>query len=202
MRLDYVPNPPKFSSPEDMAVVEKVRARRAPGDLITLDLTLLHSPAVTDGWGSFLGAIRTRTQSLPETCRELAMARVAIINRCWIEWNEHYNRLIQSTEWADGPGEAGKSILQDPDHRPSAAHLLSRGWNRKQIAVLNYTDSMTKNVTVPDEVFAELKQCCTGPDANAEIVELTATIAAYNCVTRFMIALDVGEANKIDPRKA
>lgn len=28
-----------------------------------------------------------------------------------------------------------------------------------------------------------------------EIVELMATVAAYNCVSRFMVALDVGEKN-------
>ena len=28
-----------------------------------------------------------------------------------------------------------------------------------------------------------------------ELVELVATIAAYNCVSRFLVALDVGECN-------
>jgi hypothetical protein len=28
-----------------------------------------------------------------------------------------------------------------------------------------------------------------------EVVELTATVAAYNCVSRFLVALDVGECN-------
>jgi alkylhydroperoxidase family enzyme len=190
-----------FASPEDNAVVERVRARRAPGDLITLDLTLLHSLAVTDGWGSFIGAIRTRTHGLADTYRELAMARVAILNRCWIEWNAHYPLLSQTTEWANGPGSAGRSILEDPDRELSADALSSQGWSRKQIAVVKYADAMTKTVVVPDEVFTQLKECCTGPDANKEVVELTATIAAYNCVTWFIVALDVGEANKNDPRK-
>jgi len=63
----------------------------------------------------------------------------------------------------------------------------------KQVAVLHYTDAMTKNVKVPDEVFAELKK---NTSSDKEIVELTATIGAYNLVSRFLVALDVGEKNR------
>lgn len=50
---------------------------------------------------------------------------------------------------------------------------------------------MTLNVTVSDEIFAELKKHYN----EREVVEITATIAAYNCVSRFLVALDVGEKN-------
>ena len=49
MRLNYVPNPPTDLSPDDQAVLERVKARRGAGGLLPLDLALLHSPAVTDG---------------------------------------------------------------------------------------------------------------------------------------------------------
>lgn len=49
MRLPYVDNPPKDLSKEDQAVVDRVLARRGKMGLIPLDLTLLHSPNVTDG---------------------------------------------------------------------------------------------------------------------------------------------------------
>lgn len=52
MRLNYVSNPPTNLSPDDQGVLERVQARRGPNGLIPLDLTLLHSPAVTDGTGS------------------------------------------------------------------------------------------------------------------------------------------------------
>ena len=61
----------------------------------------------------------------------------------------------------------------------------------EQRAVLRYTDAMTKTVAVPDEVFEELRACFD----EKEIVEITATVAAYNCVSRFLVALDVGEKN-------
>ena len=54
---------------------------------------------------------------------------------------------------------------------------------------------MTLDVTVPDDIFKNLKTHFT----DKEIIEITATIAAYNCVSRFLVALDVGECNGKDP---
>ena len=50
---------------------------------------------------------------------------------------------------------------------------------------------MTLDVSVPDEIFAKLKEHFS----EQELVEITATVAAYNCVSRFLVALDVGETN-------
>ena len=50
---------------------------------------------------------------------------------------------------------------------------------------------MTLDVQVPDNVFAGLKD----QFSEQEVVEITATVAAYNCVSRFLVALDVGERN-------
>ena len=61
----------------------------------------------------------------------------------------------------------------------------------KHAAVLRYTDAMTLDVSVPEDVFEELRAHM----AEKEIVELTASVAAYNCVSRFLVALDVGETN-------
>lgn len=62
----------------------------------------------------------------------------------------------------------------------------------QQKAVLRYTDQMTVTVKVEDAVFQQLKT--VGFD-DREIVELTTGIAGYNCVSRFLVALDVGENN-------
>ena len=58
-------------------------------------------------------------------------------------------------------------------------------------AVVAYTDAMTLDVSVPDMVANNLKKLFS----DREVVEITATIAAYNCVSRFLVALDVGEKN-------
>jgi hypothetical protein len=50
MRLPYVPNPPNVESEEERAIVERVKQRRGERGLIPLDLALLHSPPVADGW--------------------------------------------------------------------------------------------------------------------------------------------------------
>ena len=65
--------------------------------------------------------------------------------------------------------------------------LLSRAYK----AVLRYTDAMTRDVSVPEGVFQEVK----GLFDEREVVEITATVAAYNCVSRFLVALNIGEKN-------
>ena len=50
MRLPYVPDPPAVTSPEEQAIVDRVRVRRGTRGLTLLDRALLHSPAVTNGW--------------------------------------------------------------------------------------------------------------------------------------------------------
>lgn len=62
----------------------------------------------------------------------------------------------------------------------------------RQQAVLAYTDAMTESVTVSDDVFQQLVKAEL---SNREIVELTTTVAGYNCVSRILVALDVGENN-------
>jgi len=46
---------------------------------------------------------------------------------------------------------------------------------------------MTREIHVPDEVFAQVRKHFS----ERYIVELTAIIAAYNCVSRFLQALRI-----------
>ena len=183
MRLPYVPNPPPTSTPDEAKILASVQARRAPNPLLPLDLALLHSYPVTEGWNSFIGAIRTRT-SLSTVIRELAICRVAVINGALFEWEQHAPLLTEG-----GLSDEALKIVGDDkaNFSDSVAQVLSV----EQRAVLAYTDAMTKTVTVPDGVFEALRNCFD----EKEVVEITATIAAYNCVSRFLVALDVGEKN-------
>ena len=54
-------------------------------------------------------------------------------------------------------------------------------------AVLSYTDAMTRNIRVPADVFERVR----AEFPERELVELTATIAGYNLVSRFLEALDI-----------
>ncbi|KAA8648592.1 hypothetical protein EYZ11_011414 [Aspergillus tanneri] len=185
MRLPYVPDAPPTSTPEEADILARVQARRGSLGLIPLDRALLHSFPVTDGWNSFIGAIRTRT-SLSQVIRELIICRVAALNEAWFEW-EHHAPLLQE----GGFKEEAMAIVRDAQIDLSAkVHegLISE----VECAVIRYTDAMTKTVTVPEEVFQGLKEIFN----DREVVEITATVAAYNCVSRFLVALDVGENNQ------
>lgn len=184
MRLPYVPDPLPTNTSDEARILANVQARRAPNPLLPLDLALLHSFPVADGWNSFIGAIRTRT-SLSTVTRELAICRVAVVNGALFEWEQHAPLLSEG-----GLSEEALEVVGDAKADFSEGRA-ERVLSVEQRAVLKYTDAMTKTVTVPDEVFQELKACFN----EQEVVEITATVAAYNCVSRFLVALDVGEKN-------
>lgn len=131
---------------------------------------------------SFLGAIRTKT-SLPTSIRETAIARVAVLNKAWYEWESHSPILRAAPGVTSDHVDA---VLQSP---PRQVH--SGIQDNAHAAVLSYTDAMTLDVSVPDAVFGELKKHFS----DQEVVEITSTVAAYNCVSRFLVAMDVGEKN-------
>ncbi|KAI1974859.1 hypothetical protein LOZ53_002404 [Ophidiomyces ophidiicola] len=184
MKIPYTANPPPTSDDEESAILQRVLERRGPGGLIPLDLALLHSFPVADGWNTFLGSIRSRS-SLPVDIREIAICRVATLNEAWFEW-KHHAPILAETGFSEDMMEAVKSAEIPADDR------LNELFNRKQVAVLKYTEAMTRTVKVPDAVFGKMKELFS----EKEIVEVTATVAAYNCVSRFLVALDVGEMNK------
>ncbi|KAK2065210.1 carboxymuconolactone decarboxylase [Colletotrichum caudatum] len=188
MRIPYVPNPPPTSTPEEAAIVSRIQARRNPRPLQSLDLALLHAPPVADGWNSFLGAIRTQT-TIPADLRELAISRVAVVNRAWYEWGHHAPLAVAAGVSADAMDAVKAEAPLELGSRP-ALHLSEKQW-----AVLVYTDEMTRSVRVKDETFEKLKSLFS----EREVVEITTTVACYNCVSRFLVALDVGERNSTGP---
>ncbi|KAI0146962.1 putative 4-carboxymuconolactone decarboxylase [Xylariaceae sp. FL1272] len=189
MRVPYVPNPPPAATEEEAAIIARVEARRAPRPLQPLDLALLHSPPVADGWNSFLGAIRTKT-SLDARIRELAICRVAVCNEAWYEWGHHAPLAA-----AAGLGQKALELVKKRDLKEISEEERKEAMGELEWAVLKFSDEMTRNVKVSDETFEELKGLCS----ERGVVEVTATVAAYNCVSRFLVALDVGERNATGP---
>jgi len=165
-RLDYVETGGE--------VVDRIRARRG-GRLTPLDGMLLHSPPFADGWNSLLGAIRGKG-ALPGDLRELAVLRVAELNGADYEWAAH-----EPVARAAGMTAAQIDALREGGDRGVL--------DERQRTVLDYTDAMTRQVTVPDELFATLHEHFDP----CEIVELTVTVGAYNMVSRFLVALEVGK---------
>lgn len=185
MRVPYAP-----SSPPDEAsapVYARIAARRAPRPLIPLDLALLHNPSIADGWNSFIGAIRTKT-SVPPALLELAISRVAVLNHAVHEWDVH----AALARKAGVSQEVLQTVFELGVTRQGMVEregLL--GFSEEEYAVLVYTDQMTVGVQVEEEVVEKVK----GLLGETQTVELTAVVAAYNCVSRFLVALDVGECN-------
>ncbi|KAF2968353.1 hypothetical protein GQX73_g5209 [Xylaria multiplex] len=193
MRIPYVPNPPPTQTDEEAAIVSRVAARRAPRPLQPLDLALLHSPPVADGWNAFLGAVRTRTL-LAAALRELAICRVAVCNSAWYEWGHHAPLAAAAGLGANALDVVRAADLDAVGDEQKAA-AEKDGLGAKEWAVLRYADEMTRLVRVRDDTFAALRAVCD----EREVVEVTATVAAYNCVSRFLVALDVGERNGTGP---
>jgi 4-carboxymuconolactone decarboxylase len=136
---------------------------------------LLHSPPVADGWNSLLGAIREKS-TLPPDIRELAILRVAALNGADYEWAAH----------EPVAREAGMTTEQLSVLRAGGDIEALDG---RQRAALAYTDAMTSGIVVEDELFRLLGKHFD----DRQVVELTATVAAYNMVSRFLVALEVGQ---------
>lgn len=191
MRLPYAPATPQ--TPEDRDIYHRIAARRHPRPLIPLDLTLLHSPPLADGWNSFIGAIRSSTQ-LDQGLLELAVSRVAVLTGAVYEWNAHAPLAlkggIQPAELHAVRTLPSTTQSASPEHELQL--LAGSALTGLQKAVVRYTDQMTRTVRVEDEVFALLKHEGL---SDREVVELTTGIAGYNCVSRVLVALDVGENN-------
>ncbi|KAL4926562.1 carboxymuconolactone decarboxylase family protein [Aspergillus undulatus] len=196
MRLPYAPSSPP-TEPSDANTTEiyaRIAARRRPRPLIPLDLTLLHSPPVADGWNSFLGAIRTQTV-IDQGLLELAVSRVAVITDAVYEWNAHAPLALKGGIKAEEL-HAIRTVLStaagDVDKAAAIAELEESVLTSRQRAIVRYADEMTVSVKVRDETFAQLQR---EGFSDREIVELTTGIACYNCVSRVLVALDVGENN-------
>lgn len=152
-------------------LVDSIVAQR--GRVLELYQMLLHAPAVAEGWLRYMTAIRQKCR-LAGDLRELAIIRIAHINGASYEAEQHVPFALR-----EGVSQAKLDALTDWEASPL--------FTAPERAVLAYTDAMTKNVRVPDETFAAVRAAFD----HQEIVELTATIASYNMVSRFLEALQI-----------
>jgi alkylhydroperoxidase family enzyme len=131
------------------------------------------------GWFELLNAVRFKTL-LSDRVREIVIIRIALLNGVSYVINQHVPTMAL---------EAGLTLAECDalsDWRSSGL------FDETERAVLSYTDEMTGNVHVPDDVFAAIS---TAFDER-RIVELTVLVAAYNMHTRVLAAL------RIDPEGA
>jgi alkylhydroperoxidase family enzyme len=159
--------------PELAESISKIKGARG-GRLINIYRLMLHSPALANAWFDLNQAVRYGTE-IDGQSRELAVIRVAILNN------------VEYVQRAHGPAYALKEGLTPEQVSALANWRDSQLFSERQRALLAYTDAMTREIKVPDEIFAEVRKHFS----ERQTVELTMLISAYNMLTRFLQALEV-----------
>ena len=171
-------------TPEDAArdpsLLEAVLKRRG-GKFINLDLALLWSEPLARAWNTYLGAVRRELAVSPQL-KEIAICTVARITGADYEFNHHWPEYVKA-----GGDDRLRSRILDPD---SAA--TDTEFSTDERLAIRYATVMTRDVKVPHSLFALLK----ARFSTTELVELTAAIATYNMVARFLVALEVEDERK------
>ncbi|MCC6867429.1 MAG: carboxymuconolactone decarboxylase family protein [Burkholderiales bacterium] len=166
-RLPYA----DLDRPDLKPLVDDIAAQR--GSVLHLYRMLLHSPALAEGWLAYLTAVRQRS-TLDGALRELVIMRVADLNGASYEADQHAPIALR-----EGVAQAKLDALS----RWDASDLF----DPRERAVLACADAMTRDVQVPAPVFAALRAHLD----DRHVVELVATVAAYNMVSRFLEALEI-----------
>jgi len=161
--------------PELAESIAKIKGARG-GRLINIYRLMLHSPALANAWFELNQAVRYGTE-IDGQSRELAVIRVAILND------------VEYVQRAHGPAYALKEGLTPEQVAAVENWQPSKLFSASQRALLDYTDAMTRDIDVPDALFAEVRKYFS----ERQTVELTMLISAYNMLTRFLKAL------KVDP---
>jgi len=161
--------------PELAESIAKIKGARG-GRLINIYRLMLHSPALANAWFDLNQAVRYGTE-IDGQSREIAVIRVAILN------NVEYVQKAHGPAYALKEGLTPEQVTTIADWRPSKL------FSEPQRALLAYTDAMTREIDVPDNVFADLRKHFN----ERQTVELSMLIGAYNMLTRFLKAL------KVDP---
>ncbi|HEX7387176.1 MAG TPA: carboxymuconolactone decarboxylase family protein [Castellaniella sp.] len=173
-RIEYA----DLTAPAAAQLAQRIVAER--GSVLHLYQMLLHSVPVAEGWLRYLTAIRQQTQ-LNAAIREMVIMRIAHLNHAPYEADQH--APIARREGLDDAQIEALAQATPPA-------LL---FNARQNAALAYTDAMTREIQVADPVFQAVREQFGAQD----LVELTAVIAAYNMVSRFLEALQI---HSNDPR--
>jgi len=170
-RMARIPYP-DTDRPDLAPLVERIKAERG-GRLLNLYRMLLHSPPIASGWLALFTAIRQQS-TLAGRLRELVILRIAVLNGAEYEFKAHVPFALQE------------------GFTPAQIDALKAGRAPEDLtevdeAVLVYAEAMTRTVRVSDPVFAAVRKHL----GDRELVELTATIAGYNLVSRVLEALKI-----------
>jgi AhpD family alkylhydroperoxidase len=143
------------------------------GQVANLYALLLQSPPVMEGWLRMSNAVRQEGK-LDGASRELAIIRVADTLGCQLEVKAHTPFALK-----EGVTEDQLAALQ--------SWQQSTLFSERQRLVLEYADTMSQNVKVPDALFQKVR----AEFDDRELVELTVTVGFYHLVARFVVAMEL-----------
>jgi alkylhydroperoxidase family enzyme len=164
--------------PQPADLVKAIEARRG-GTLLNLDRALLWSEPLARGWNAYIGAVRTQLGASRQL-RELAICTVALITGAHYEYRHHAPDYL-----AAGGSQIGLDALNA--YLTEGSNATPSGLSGDEALVAQYAAQMTRCIEVDDALFARMKARFD----TTELVEITAAIAAYNMVARFLVALGV-----------
>lgn len=157
--------------PELAEIESRIMAQR--GRVSLLYQVLLNSEPIASGWERMLTAVRNQT-GVPADLRELMILRVAVLNGASFEYDAH----VPHAQKAGVSAEKIDAVRQE---------ALSGVFAPLERLVLELTDAMTRQVVVPEELMGRIQQHFDPKG----VVEVVATVAAYNMVSRLLVALNV-----------
>ena len=176
MRIpDWTPD----AKPQPHDLVDAIRARRG-GTLLNLDRALLWSEPLARGWNVYLKNVRTGLAA-SRKLRELGICTVALITGAHYEYHHHAPDFL-----AAGGSQAELDALNGFVNA-GAPGTPGGALAGEEALVVEYATSMTRDVRVPDALFDRMRDRFD----TTQLVELTAAIATYNMVARFLLALGV-----------
>ena len=166
--------------PQPNELVAAIEARRG-GKLTPLDHALLWSEPLARGWNVYLKAVRTEL-AVERRLRELAICTVALLTGADYEYHHHAIDFLATGGQQAHLDAVAAHIKQGPCEAVTATAL-----NAVERIVVQYAAQMTLQVKVSNDVFQQMQQHF---DTTA-LVEITSSIATYNMVARFLVALDI-----------
>ena len=169
--------PERKPQPQDL--VQAILDRRG-GALLNLDRALLWSEPLARGWNTYLKAVRTGLGA-SRPLRELGICTVALLTGAAYEYHHHAPDFL-AAGGTQAELDALAAFVRDPRSAQPGAALAGA-----EALVVRYAAQMTLDVKVDDALFAQLQERF----GTTELVEITAAIATYNMVARFLVALGV-----------
>jgi alkylhydroperoxidase family enzyme len=159
--------------PDLAELMERLRAGRR-GKLINIYRLLMHAPPLAESWFNHSNAVRWQTE-LTGRLREIVIIRLAHLLGSPYVLRQHVPELAL----ADGVTLAECEALAD--------WRTSGLFSAPERAALDYADTMTRDVSVPDAVFGAVRRYFSA----RQTVELTVLIGTYNMNIRVLQALQI-----------